>query len=180
MKSSCIQRSKTEPGTFFRFPAGIFKILRIPEESYTLLYFTKKKSCSKTGKFNLALDDLLSNDLASTGSDLCWRGYSHRTGGLNSAKEKWKRHHRNQSWWWEPDRPPMQVDYDMETFPTSVTRHGGSSSNEDGAPPRRDSSGTSSGISIAASPRANHQSQSSWRAATSTSKRTASFNGVWA
>jgi hypothetical protein len=39
----------------FCFPAGIFKILRIPEETYTLLYFTKKrKSCSKTGKCNLA------------------------------------------------------------------------------------------------------------------------------
>ena len=27
---------------FFPFPAEIFKILRIPEESYTILYFTKK------------------------------------------------------------------------------------------------------------------------------------------
>ena len=59
MKYSCIQGSKTEPisasktGTFFRFPAGIFKILRIPEESYTLLYFTRKNICSKKEKNNL-------------------------------------------------------------------------------------------------------------------------------
>ena len=34
------------------------KNLRIPEESYTLLYFTKK-SCSKTGKWNL--DDMIAS-----------------------------------------------------------------------------------------------------------------------
>ena len=41
---------------FFCFPAGIFKILRIPEESYTPLYFTKK-TCSKTGKCNLGWEE---------------------------------------------------------------------------------------------------------------------------
>ena len=46
-----------------------------------------------------------------------------------------------------PDRPPTQVDYAMETYPTSALTHRGSSWSEDGAPPRRDSSGTSSCIS---------------------------------
>jgi hypothetical protein len=45
-----IQPQKQE---HFFFPAGNFKILRISEENYTLLYFTKKYSCLKTGKCNL-------------------------------------------------------------------------------------------------------------------------------
>jgi hypothetical protein len=93
-----------------------------------------------------SLNNLLSKDLASTGCDLCWRD-SHQTVGQTSAKEMWRRHRRNKSWWWEPDKPLTQVDYAMETLPTSATRHKGSSLNKDVAPPLRDSSGTSSCIS---------------------------------
>ncbi len=57
-----------------------------------------------------SLGVLLSKDLASRACDSCWRGYSHQKAEQTSAKEMRKRHRRNQSWWWEPNRPPTQVD----------------------------------------------------------------------
>ncbi len=48
MKYSCIWGSNwnhflaSKTGTFLNFPAGILKILRIPEKSYSFLYFMKK------------------------------------------------------------------------------------------------------------------------------------------
>ena len=114
-----------------------------------------------------SLDGLLSKDLASTWCDLCWRGYSHWTAKQTSSKEMQTRHHRNWSWWWEPDWRVTLVDNAMETSPTSATRHKGSSSNGDSASPLslRDSSGTHACISNA----------SSWRAATSMSTRKVSL-----
>jgi hypothetical protein len=56
MKYSCIQGPKMEQffslknGNIFCFPARILKILRILEESYTLLYFTKKNPVQKQEK----------------------------------------------------------------------------------------------------------------------------------
>ena len=36
-------------------------------------------------------------------------GCSHRTAERTFAKEMQTRHHQNQSWWWEPDRPASLV-----------------------------------------------------------------------
>ena len=100
---------------------------------------------------------------------VCVEGDSHQTVEQTSAKEMWRRDHQNQSWWWEPDWPPTQVGHgDI----TNVSKEAqgifleqrwrllllGKKTLQELLPVSR------------------VQLQSSWRAVTSTSTRTMSFN----